>query len=431
MSLQQHTVLTPDAIADEPTGSTANGRRAVCIIDDPDELLSLSGSLANLGYQVVRIADPRRSGVRLEPAALAAAIIGDGIADPLELAVAWSADCPVMLVSSDHGFATRLAAARAGVDAILAKPLDVSEVADWLEQFAGAHQTSPISILVVDDDEILAHTYALALESAGMRARVVADPAQAFGQMTATFPDLVLMDMQMPAASGIELARVIRQSRRYLSLPIIFLSAERDPARQLEARKLGGDDFITKPVDLRHLVSLVHMRAERARVLRSMMERDSLTGLLNHGRFKDRLAHELERCRRTAAEVSLAIIDLDHFKRVNDGYGHMSGDQVIRALSHALMAGLRRIDIIGRYGGEEFGVILLDTPPAQAGTAIDALRGRFADIAFETDGQAFSATFSAGVAGSRGHRGTDTLIEAADRALYAAKHAGRNRVMVD
>jgi diguanylate cyclase (GGDEF)-like protein len=161
---------------------------------------------------------------------------------------------------------------------------------------------------------------------------------------------------------------------------------------------------------------LVHMRAERARALRSMMERDSLTGLLNHGRFKDRLAHELERCRRTSAEISLALIDLDHFKRVNDSYGHMSGDQVIRALSHALMAGLRRIDIIGRYAGEEFGVNLLDTPPAKAGTVIDGLRERFADIAFETDGQAFSSTFSAGIAGSCGHPGVDGLIEAVDRA---------------
>jgi diguanylate cyclase (GGDEF)-like protein len=431
MSLQKQAIRPPEVIAGEPAGATANIRRAVCIIDERDELLSLSGTLANLGYQVVRVADPRRGGVRLQPAALDAVIIGDGITDPLELAAACSADCPVMLVASDHGFDTRLAAARAGVDAMLAKPLDVSEIADWLEQFAGSRQASPISILVVDDDESLAESYALALESAGMRARVVADPAQALAQMTATFPDLMLMDMQMPAASGIELARIIRQSRRYLSLPIVFLSAERDPMRQLEARKLGGDDFITKPVDLQHLVSLVHMRAERARALRSMMERDSLTGLLNHGRFKDRLAHELERCRRTSAEISLALIDLDHFKRVNDSYGHMSGDQVIRALSHALMAGLRRIDILGRYGGEEFGVILLDTPPAQAGMVIDGLRERFADIAFETDGQAFSSTFSAGIAGSRGRPGVDGLIEAADRALYAAKHAGRNRVVVD
>jgi diguanylate cyclase (GGDEF)-like protein len=416
---------------DAPMAATEDVRPAVCIIEERDELSSLSGTLANLGYETIRIADPRRSGAQLEPAALDAVIIGDGIADPLELAGAWSSECPVMLVSSDHGFAHRLAAARAGVDAILAKPLDVSEIADWLEQFAGGSDASPISILVVDDDEILAESYALALESAGMRARVVADPAQALAQMTATFPDLMLMDMQMPAASGIELARIIRQSRRYLSLPIVFLSAERDPMRQLEARKWGGDDFITKPVDLQHLVALVRLRAERARALRSMMERDSLTGLFNHARFKDRLGHELERCRRTSAQLSLALIDLDHFKRVNDSYGHSSGDRVIRALSHALTAGLRRIDIIGRYGGEEFGVLLLDTPVEQAQMVIDGLRARFCEVRFETDGQAFASSFSAGVAGSRDHPGGDALIEAADRALYAAKRGGRNQVAID
>jgi diguanylate cyclase (GGDEF)-like protein len=426
-----HEVATDDVASQASAGAIADTRPTVCIIEERDELASLSGTLANLGYDVVRVGDPRISGARVESAALDAVIIGDGIAEPLELACVWSGECPVMMVTSDQGFAHRLKAARAGVDAVLAKPLDVTEIADWLAQFAGGNDASPISILIVDDDKLLAESYALALESAGMRARVVADPAQALAQMTATFPDLMLMDMQMPAASGIELARIIRQSRRYLSLPIVFLSAERDPARQLEARKWGGDDFITKPVDLQHLVALVHLRAERARALRSMMERDSLTGLLNHGRFKDRLSHELERCRRTAAQLSLALIDLDHFKRVNDRYGHINGDQVIRALSHALTAGLRRIDIIGRYGGEEFAVLLLDTPVEQARMVIDALRARFSDIRFESDGQAFSASFSAGVAGSRDHPGVDALIEAADRALYAAKDCGRNRVVAD
>jgi diguanylate cyclase (GGDEF)-like protein len=237
------------------------------------------------------------------------------------------------------------------------------------------------------------------------------------------------MDMQMPGVSGIELARMIRQSRRHLSLPIVFLSAERDPARQLAARMLGGDDFISKPVDLGRLVSLVRMRAERAKRLRSIMDRDSLTGLLNHGRFIDRLHQELERCRRAGTEVSLALIDLDRFKNVNDVHGHLSGDQVLRTLAHSLSSGLRRIDVIGRYGGEEFGVILLDASPEAAFAAVDKIRQRFSEITFNAKESVFSATFSAGVSGSRSHSTPEQLIAAADAQMYLAKKAGRNRIL--
>jgi diguanylate cyclase (GGDEF)-like protein len=263
-----------------------------------------------------------------------------------------------------------------------------------------------------------------------MQAFVKTDPAAAFAEITATCPDLVLMDMQMPGMSGIELAMVIRQSRLYLSLPIVFLSAERDPARQLEARRLGGDDFISKPVDPEKLVSLVRMRADRAIRLRSMLDRDSLTGLLNRGRFIERLYHELERCRRTGTEVSLVLIDLDRFKDINDTYGHLSGDQVLRMLAHTLSAGLRRIDVIGRYGGEEFGVLLLDTPAGAACAVVDKIRRRFSEIEF--DGRrknSYSATFSAGVSGSRGILTPEELIAAADERLYLAKASGRNRTV--
>ena len=224
---------------------------------------------------------------------------------------------------------------------------------------------------------------------------------------------------------------MIRQSRRHLSLPIVFLSAEQDMNRQMQARRWGGDDFIAKPIEPQRLASLVRLKAERSGALRSMMERDSLTGLYNHGRFKDRLMLEVERCRRTHSEISLVMIDLDRFKNINDRFGHLIGDNILRVLANTLTAGLRRIDVIGRYGGEEFGVILIETPPQAAQLVIDKLRQRFAALPFEGAGSLFNATFSAGIAGSRGHSDLNRLITAADRALYAAKHAGRDQVMID
>src|SRR5262249_48272369 len=184
----------------------------------------------------------------------------------------------------------------------------------------------------------------------------------------------------------------------------------------MEARRFGGDDFIVKPIEPARLVSVVRLRAERACAVRSVMERDSLTGLLNHARFKDRLLHELERCSRTGGELSVAMIDLDRFKQVNDSYGHLVGDRVIRALSSALGTGLRKIDILGRYGGEEFGVILLDTAPGAAQEAIDKLRADFCEIEFDASPRRFRSSFSAGVAGSRSYLTVEQIIAAADSA---------------
>jgi diguanylate cyclase (GGDEF)-like protein len=406
-------------------------RPGICIFDAPENRGLLAEALSKVGYRTVEYSPHAKMPARHSPDGFCAALISDSIDDPLRRAAEMSVCCPVLYVTSAMSIDSRLAAARAGVDAVLPRPIDLNELAEWLNDLVGPHRDKPLSILIVDDDEIVAETYALALEGAGMRASVKTDSAAALGEITATYPDLVLMDMRMPRVSGIELAGMIRQSRRHLSLPIVFLSAERDPARQLEARMLGGDDFISKPVDPSILVSLVRMRAERAIRLRSIMDRDSLTGLLNHGRFIDRLYQELERCRRAGAEVSLALIDLDRFKKVNDAHGHLTGDQVLRTLAHSLSSGLRRIDVIGRYGGEEFAVILLDASPEAAFIAVDKIRQRFSEITFDAKESVFSATFSAGVSGSRSHSTPEQLIAAADEQMYLAKKAGRNRTLAE
>lgn len=393
-------------------------------VGETDALLRM---LAPLPYDIVSGALPEGNGTPERP--LLAAIVTDTVEAPLALCKQVSAHCPVALLTGNSQFEFRLAAARAGVDVLLFRPIDQTEFFNWVEHQTERQSSAPLSVLAVDDDPDLADLYAAALGEAGMEVHVVANAAAAFDQLNAGQPDLILLDVQMPEVDGIEIAKIIRQTRRFVSVPIVFVSAERDTVRQLEARRFGGDEFVSKPIDLEHLVSIVRLRAERAKLMRSIMERDGLTGLLNHGRFKERLVHELERCRRTGTEISLAMIDLDRFKQINDTHGHLTGDAVIRALSGSLGSGLRRIDIIGRYGGEEFGVIMLDTPPAAARAAIDRQRRRFGDIAFGDAGRRFYASFSAGVAGSRTHPEIDALIAAADEALYAAKRGGRNRVV--
>ncbi|HWL82783.1 MAG TPA: diguanylate cyclase [Roseomonas sp.] len=414
----------PAVVEPSPTAPPAEAGEPVLLCAPAADQAGLQALLTSLGYAVRGAGDEAPEA--LPKGSLVAAVIDDALPDFLAVCRHLAGRCPLILLSKDTGFQARLAAARAGVEAVVPKPLENNELADWLDQFAGARTESHASILIVDDDPLLAEAYAMALRQAGMQATALSEPGRTLEAITATTPDLIVMDLQMPGIDGIELARVIRQTRRHLSLPVLFLSAEQDTARQLLARRLGGDDFIPKPVDLGRLVTLVRLRAERARALRAVMESDSLTGLLNHARFKERLALEIDRSRRDGSALSLALLDLDHFKQINDRHGHLMGDRVIRSLARSLQKRLRRTDVIGRYGGEEFAVLLLGTAPEAAQTVIDQVRARFSALAFDTEQSRFSVTFSAGIAGQEVGAKAETMISAADAALYAAKRAGRN-----
>jgi diguanylate cyclase (GGDEF)-like protein len=236
------------------------------------------------------------------------------------------------------------------------------------------------------------------------------------------------MDMYMPAGTGLELAAVIRQQPIYISTPIVFLSAETDLQKHLQAMQLGADDFLTKPILGGHLVSVVTARVQRSRILRSYIERDSLTGLYNHSRIKEQLELEIIGARRKNSTLVFAMLDIDHFKRVNDTYGHHIGDRVIKNLSRFLLNKLRRTDFIGRYGGEEFAIILPDTSEENSLKVLNRIREDFVKFPHYVQDTQFYTTFSCGLASFARYRDGTSLSRAADQALYEAKRAGRNRI---
>jgi diguanylate cyclase (GGDEF)-like protein len=238
------------------------------------------------------------------------------------------------------------------------------------------------------------------------------------------------MDLQMPGTDGIEIAKIIRQHQNHLSIPIVFLSSEEDKQVQMKARQFGGDDFISKRADLDALVSLIHLRVQRARVLRNLIERDGLTGLLNHRRFKERVGHELSRAKRTNLQFCIAMIDVDHFKNVNDTWGHPVGDKVLSILARALVGWVRKTDVVGRYGGEEFAVLLLDTSPDTIFEVMENFRKHFAKMVFDGQDEKFSLTVSIGVAGSDANSDSAALFAQADKAMYLAKSNGRDQVVI-
>jgi diguanylate cyclase (GGDEF)-like protein len=335
---------------------------------------------------------------------------------------------PLLVLTQQDDFATQLQAVRAGALGFFAKPVDIPQLESRLERCFAQQHGEPYRVLIVDDDQDLASRYSLVLRGAGMLVEVLREPAQIFAHLRDFNPEVVLLDVNMPDCTGPELAQIIRCNDDWLRIPIIYLSAETDIAKQVSALIKAGDDFVSKPISDHALVATVFSRAQRARLLSDALARDSLTGLLKHGDIKEQVAIELERALRSGDRASVAMLDIDHFKRVNDSHGHAAGDNVIRALANLLRQRLRRIDSLGRYGGEEFLAVLPDCPPEQARLIVDEIRQRFAELRFIADGGEFSCTLSAGIAGTDVHGDAEQLRERADKALYAAKHGGRNQV---
>lgn len=338
---------------------------------------------------------------------------------------------PVMYISDLDDQATRLRAIRAGGVAFFTKPVDVVELIDKLDELNITKLADPYRVLVIEDQPAIANYYQLVLKMAGMATEVVTDPTRVLHSLNEFNPDLVLMDLYMPESDGVELTCLIRQIEEYVSTPIVFLSSEDDFTKQMEVMSVGADDFLTKPIKASQLVAVVKNRLERLRILRSYMVKDSLTGLLNHTSFNNQLRQEINRCQRQNTRLALAIMDLDHFKDVNDTYGHAVGDSVLKSLSRLLKQRLRKSDIIGRYGGEEFVAILLDADTEGAFQVLDDIRSHFSEVQHYAPNKGlFTVTFSCGIATFPEFTNLPLLSEAADRGLYMAKAGGRNRVVV-
>ncbi len=283
--------------------------------------------------------------------------------------------------------------------------------------------------MIVDDDRELSDRYRLVLSGANMLVEVANDPLQLFDAMARFHPEVLVLDVNMPGCSGPELAQIVRFNDDWLRVPIIYLSAETDIAQQMSALIRAGDDFVTKPISDNSLIATVFARTQRARLLSNALSRDSLTGLLKHADIKEKVTIERERAMRTSKPFSVVMLDIDHFKKVNDTHGHAVGDNVIRALANLLRQRLRRVDSLGRYGGEEFLAVLPDCNGVQAVKIIDQIRQQFSLLSFVGEQGEFFVSLSAGVACCMGSTANE-VMETADRALYNAKRNGRNRVLI-
>ncbi|MBN9669771.1 diguanylate cyclase [Roseibium aggregatum] len=399
----------------------ASANKTILVADTEEGFKETSRLLGGLGFNVLRFEKGR------DPANCIVALINPDVDPGLEICRGLSRRCKVLMTTNNRDFEFKVEAVRMGAQGLLPRPMNAVEVFSSLEETRKT-DLPDARVLIVDDDELSASVYAMALEDCGLRVAALANPLQADSVIAEFRPDLLIMDIDMPEANGLDVARAIRLDPAFTSLPILFLSSINKKDLQNEAREIGGDDFIMKPVDVGYLVKMVRMRAARAVELGQIMARDGLTGLINHVSFKEKLTTELHRTARSKAPFSVALLDLDHFKSVNDTYGHQTGDKVIQTFATLLKSSLRNVDVVGRYGGEEFGVILLDATPEQAAATIDRIRHEFQKVEFTSGDDCFHVTFSCGLAGSDDAATGEALLTLADCALYEAKAEGRNRI---
>ena len=273
---------------------------------------------------------------------------------------------PVVCLGQEDTFLERYVLAEKGMDGFFTLPLDLPLLVDFIERLISERdELDRGRVMIVDDDPELLEHYSLVLEEVGLVVCRVNDPSTLLTSLSEFRPNLVLMDMQMGRYSGATLARMIRFDPEWLGLPIVYLSSEENRERQLEALSHGGDDFLTKPVSDHYLQRAVLVRCYRARQLEKLATRDSLTGLLKHSLANAEIENAFARSVRTGQESVVAMLDLDHFKRVNDRYGHSTGDAVLSEVARRLVQQMRSDDTVARLGGDEFVLLFNDVDPAR------------------------------------------------------------------
>lgn len=292
-------------------------------------------------------------------------------------------------------------------------------------------------ILVVEDEPEILRMMKEVLENDGYKVEVSGSVVEAYQKLGAFMPHLILTDQDMPSATGIELLRSLRNQLNYVA--VIFVSGRTDSHLVSQALKAGADDYIRKPFRFDELLARVEscLRThdlhydlmEANQKLQDMIERDYLTGLFNMRSMYDRIEGELKRAARFARQVCCVMIDMDHFKIVNDSHDHLFGSFVLKEAGDIIRKTIRDSDFAARYGGDEFLIVLTDTDSKGAATLCERLRSKFEKHIFTDGTEQVKLTISIGCAVSDQHSMSDarSLVRAADHALYRAKELGRNR----
>jgi two-component system, cell cycle response regulator len=300
-----------------------------------------------------------------------------------------------------------------------------------------------VKILIADDSIVSRHLLEATLRKWGYDVLVACDGAEALDLLQREdAPGLIILDWMMPGMTGVEVCRRIRERDREPYTYILLLTSKSQKEDLIEGMEAGADDYITKPFDqnelqvrLRAGTRLVDLQTQLLKAreeLREQATHDSLTRLWNRSSILSELGRELARSERDTSPLGVVIVDLDHFKSVNDTHGHLAGDAVLREAARRMQSGIRQYDSIGRYGGEEFLILFPGCSEMESYAQADRLRKQLSQTEMSVNDCLLRVTASFGVTSALPgeHWTEEALIRKADEALYLAKKAGRNRVEV-
>ena len=308
-----------------------------------------------------------------------------------------------------------------------------------IQPFALDSPERPMRVLAAEDNPVFQSMLKAMLTRWGYQAVIARSGTEAWRILQSEdTPRLAVLDWMMPGMDGVEICRRIRSANREPYIYILLLTARTESEDLIEGMNAGADDYLTKPFNSHELRVRLHagrrildlqeelLKAREA--LREQATHDGLTGLLNRATILEKLDDELARAARSGTPISVLMADLDHFKSINDTLGHLAGDAVLREAACRLKSTARRYDSVGRYGGEEFLIVLGGCNAADAAAQAERMRDAICSTPFLALSRPVAVTTSLGIACSS-HSAPEALVRDADNALYEAKARGRNCVV--
>nr|WP_285885158.1 diguanylate cyclase [Mesobacillus subterraneus] len=284
-------------------------------------------------------------------------------------------------------------------------------------------------VQIIDDDVSMLILLKEALEEKGWMVITNTEPEKAVSQYYDLQPDCLVIDVDLPAKNGFQLLEDIQQHNHKQFIPKVITSIQNDRKTRINAYEMGADDFIEKPIDIEEFIVRINRQLQRKQIFDQSVLIDELTQVYNRRFLFDLLERYLKDFERSEIPFSVALLDLDYFKNVNDTYGHLTGDKVLEIFASFLKENLRSTDIVFRYGGEEFVVLFPRTNDEEAMAVVNRILDQFSKIAFQEHDQSFNISFSAGIyMVSKPEEGSLDILKMADQALYEAKENGRARV---
>jgi diguanylate cyclase (GGDEF)-like protein len=294
-----------------------------------------------------------------------------------------------------------------------------------------------MKVLIADNGEDTKSVLGKILLDEGYECIFVENSSEVIDRVYTELPDIIILDLKFSKPHSLEILKQLKSAPSTRDIPVIIITSKRSQLKLAKGYEFGAYDYISRPFFKQEVlarISNITFACDRVKELEKLLDRDYLTGLYNRRFFMERFLEEIAWSVRYKEPLSIMMLDIDFFKKINDTYGHGCGDEILKQISNALLSVLRAEDIVARYGGEEFIILLPNTNPEGALTAAEKLRVTVQDRNFlcESGDIRLSVTISIGVTIYNGETelSPDRLIEQADGALYSAKEGGRNRVVV-